>query len=208
MVLTHVPGARDLFAQAHPWCGLVELAGSASATRLTDALLGALDDWFDRGVVSAALVAGSPAQRRALWTLREGISEAQNPEGPSLQHDVTVPIRRLPAFVAPTARLLEEAMPGVRLVTYGHVGDGKLHHNLSAPQGMGADVFGSRAAELTTIVYDAVAAAGGSLSAEHGIGTAKRAAAAACLDTLELELMRTVKRAFDPQGLMNPGKLL
>ncbi|HET6560422.1 MAG TPA: FAD-binding oxidoreductase [Marmoricola sp.] len=208
MVLAHVPGVRDPFPEAHPWYGLVELAASGAATGLSDTLESALAEAFERELLLDAVVAGSPTQRTELWTLREGISEAQNPEGPSLKHDVTVPIRRLPAFVAETARSLDEALPGVRLVTYGHVGDGNLHHNLSAPPGLSADAFLARSGELSTVVYDAVAAVGGSISAEHGIGTAKRAAAARYKDPVELELMRAVKQALDPAGLMNPGKVL
>ena len=118
-------------------------------------------------------MAGSPAQRAGLWTLREGVSEAQNAAGPSLKHDVTVPIGALPGFVERTAALLERALPGVRLVTYGHVGDGNLHHNLTAPVGADPAAFEARAGELSRIVYDEVAAASGSISAEHGLGTAK-----------------------------------
>ena len=161
-----------------------------------------------RGLALDAAVAGSPAQRAGLWTLREGVSEAQNAAGPSLKHDVTVPIGALPGFVERTAALLERALPGVRLVTYGHVGDGNLHHNLTAPVGADPAAFEARAGELSRIVYDEVAAASGSISAEHGLGTANRDAAASYKDPVELALMRTVKDALDPRGLMNPGKVL
>ena len=139
-MLAHVPAARDPLDEVHPWYGLVELAGPASAdldTPLADALSAA----FEHDLLTDAVVAGSPAQRAGLWTLREGISEAQNPEGPSLKHDVTVPIGSLPSFVSATGRALEGVMPGVRLVTYGHVGDGNLHHNLSKPVGSSDDDF-------------------------------------------------------------------
>ena len=207
LVLAHVPGTRDPFADPHPWYGLVELAGPASAD-LEEPLTAALAEAFDRGLLADAVVAGSPVQRSALWRLREGISEAQNPEGPSLKHDVTVPIGSLPSFVSATGRALEGVMPGVRLVTYGHVGDGNLHHNLSQPAGSSDDAFLALAPALSRTIYDEVAAAGGSISAEHGIGVAKLDAMARHADPVELDLMHSVKRALDPRGLMNPGKLL
>jgi FAD/FMN-containing dehydrogenase len=163
---------------------------------------------FERGFVEDAVLAGSPAQRRSLWALREGISEAQNHEGPSLKHDVAVPIRALPDFLHATSRAIERIVPGIRLVTYGHVGDGNLHHNLSKPVG-GNDVeFLGHAEELARTLYDHVAAAGGSISAEHGLGTAKRDAAAVYKPPVELDIMRDIKAVLDPHGLMNPGKVL
>ncbi|MFC5730634.1 MULTISPECIES: FAD-binding oxidoreductase [Nocardioides] len=208
MVLATASQARNPLAAPHPWYGLVELAGPDGAVGLTAELEAALSEAFARDLLLDAVVAGSPAQRAALWSLREGISEAQNLHGPSLKHDVTVPIRRLPAFVAATASALDDALPGVRLVTYGHVGDGNLHFNLSLPPGLDPAAFLGHSGRLSKVVYDAVAAAGGSISAEHGIGTAKRAIAATYLDPVELELMRAVKRALDPRGLMNPGKVV
>ena len=208
MVLTHLPGVRDPFTQPHAWYGLVELAGAGSQSGLTDALEAALAEAFDRDLLLDAVLAGSPSQRNDLWALREGISEAQNYAGPSLKHDVSVPIRALPSFVSDTARALEQVLPGVRLVAYGHVGDGNLHHNLSKPVGAGDAEFLARASELTRTLYDHVAAAGGSISAEHGLGTAKRQAAAEYKQPVEMELMRAVKEALDPRGVMNPGKVL
>jgi FAD/FMN-containing dehydrogenase len=143
-----------------------------------------------------------------MWALREGISEAQNHEGPSLKHDVAVPIGAIPDFVRVTSRALERVVPGIRLVTYGHVGDGNLHHNLSKPVGGDDAEFLAHADTLARTLYDHVAAAGGSISAEHGLGTAKRAAAAAYKSDVEMDIMRAVKAALDPHGLMNPGKVL
>jgi FAD/FMN-containing dehydrogenase len=208
LVLATVPGAHDPLAGTAGWYGLVELAGPASAGDLDDTLERALGEAVGRGLALDAAVAGSPAQRAGVWALREGVSEAQNAAGPRLKHDVTVPIAALPGFVERTAALLERALPGVRLVTYGHVGDGNLHHNLTAPVGADPAAFEARAGELSRIVYDEVAAASGSISAEHGLGTAKRDAAASYKDPVELALMRTVKDALDPRGLMNPGKVL
>lgn len=207
IVLRHAPGARDPIGSPHPWYGLVELAASESVDDLTGTLGRVLVPAVERGLVLDAVVATSPSQRAGLWLLREGIAEAQNPEGPSLKHDVSVPIDALPTLVEATRRDLEAMLPGVRLVTYGHVGDGNLHHNLSAPPDGAADLL-ARADELSRAIHDRVAALGGSISAEHGLGTAKRDAAAAYKDPVEVELIRAVKGALDPRGLMNPGKVV
>jgi FAD/FMN-containing dehydrogenase len=205
LVLTHLPGARDPFGSVHSWYGLVELTGSSDdiAGRL-EAALGAA---VERDLVLDAVVAGSPGQRASLWALREGVSEAQKDEGATVKHDVTLPIASLPDFVDAVGPRLESLLPGVRLVTYGHVGDGNLHYNLTAPPG-DDDALLAAAPALTRTVYDAVADRGGSISAEHGLGALKRTAAAAYKSDVEVDLMRTVKRALDPRGLMNPGKVL
>jgi FAD/FMN-containing dehydrogenase len=207
VVLRHLPGTRDPFAERHGWYGLVELAGPATAD-LDAPLEAALGEGVEQGPVLDAVVAGSPAQRAALWLLREGISEAQNPDGASLKHDVSVPVALLPDLLEDTARRLDAVLPGVRLVTYGHVGDGNVHHNLAAPRDGADDELLARAPALADAIHDAVAQRGGSISAEHGLGTAKRDAAARRKDPVELDLMRAVKQALDPAGLMNPGKVL
>lgn len=205
LVLAHLPGVRDPFPDRHEWYGLVELAGTSVDVdeRLESALAAAAEE----GLLLDAVVAGSPAQRESLWALREGVSEAQKSEGATLKHDVTLPITALSRFVAEVGPLLLEALPGLRLVTYGHIGDGNLHYNISAPVGDDATLK-REAAELTRIVYDAVTALGGSISAEHGIGTLKRDAAAAYKTGVEVDLMRAVKQAIDPDGVMNPRKVL
>ena len=206
LVLSHLPGAADPSREPTPWAVLVELAG-AEGTDLDPELEDALAEAVETGLVSDAAVAGSPAQRAALWALREGISEAQRAEGATLKHDVTLPIGDLAAWVERVGPVVQEILPGVRLVTYGHVGDGNLHYNLSAPPGDDG-ALRSHAAELTAAVLDSVAAAGGSISAEHGLGRTRAAAAASYKSDVELDLMRAVKAALDPAGLMNPGVLL
>ncbi|KQS71145.1 FAD-binding oxidoreductase [Modestobacter sp. Leaf380] len=208
LVLTHVAGARDPFAEVHPWYVLLEL-GDARPDAGLDALLeDVLGQAVEQDLVADAVVASSSAQVAALWTLREGISEAQNPEGPSLKHDVTVPVGVLPEFVAATDAALRVAAPGVRLVTYGHVGDGNLHYNLTPPVDADPDAFAARAHELADVVYREVARRSGSISAEHGIGQAKREALAVVTDEVTMDLMRGLKTLLDPRGLMNPGKVL
>ncbi|GAA1476974.1 FAD-binding oxidoreductase [Nocardioides aestuarii] len=208
-VLRHVPGARDPFGERHDWYALVELSGATDDEGLEPALEAALTAGFEASLVTDAVVAGSPTQRESLWLLREGISEAQNHDGASLKHDVSVPVALLPDLLADTAGRLEAVLPGVRLVTYGHVGDGNVHHNLAAALDGGSDDdLRAAAGDLADAIYDAVAERGGSISAEHGLGTAKRDANAARTDPVELDLMRSIKQALDPDGLMNPGKVL
>ena len=207
LVLTHLPGSHDP-APGAGWAVLVELAGTAD---LDAPLEAALTEAVERGLVEDAAVAGSPAQRTALWALREDISEAQKVEGATLKHDVTLPIGDLAAWTDRIAPALEAILPGVRLVTYGHVGDGNLHFNLSAPLVAGEsddDALRAAAGDLSTAIYDSVAAAAGSISAEHGLGSTKAAAAASYKSEVEVDLMRAIKHALDPQGLMNPGTLL
>jgi FAD/FMN-containing dehydrogenase len=154
------------------------------------------------------VVASGSAQVAALWALREGISEAQNAEDPSLEHDVTVPVSAIPAFVAATDRALQQALSGVRTVTYGHVGDGNLHDNPSEPVGADDEGFRARAAVLNRTVHDSTAAFDGNISAEHGLGQSERDVLADYGSPLELELMRGVEQLFDPAGLMDPGTVL
>jgi FAD/FMN-containing dehydrogenase len=209
LVLEHLPDARDPFGETHPWYGLVELRGAETDSSLDDALEAAIGEAVERELVSDAVIAGNATQRAALWLLREGVSEAHRHAGPGLRHDVTLPTGDLAGFVEEVGPRLDVLVPGVRLVTFGHLGDGNLHLNLSAPAGGAADdSFVRRSGDLTKTVYDAVAARGGSISAEHGLGTFRRDAAASYKSEVELDLMRAVKRSLDPAGLMNPGKVL
>jgi FAD/FMN-containing dehydrogenase len=207
MVLAHVPGTRDPFRENHPWYALVELGGPAAAEDLDTVLEASLGEAFERDLLVDAAVATGTAQREALWLMREGVSEAQRSEGPSIKHDVTLPIGDLAAFVADVGTRLRALLPGIRLVTYGHVGDGNLHYNLSGPVDDPSALLVLRD-ELTAVVYERVAQRGGSISAEHGLGTTKRDAAAALKGEVELDVARAVKGALDPTGLMNPGKVL
>ena len=207
-VVRHVPGCNDPFAQVHPWYVLIELSDTQVDAGLDALLESGLGEAFEEGLVLDAVIASSEAQVAALWALREGISEAQNHEGPSLKHDISVPVSCIPAFIEATDQALLAYLPGVRIVAYGHVGDGNLHYNLSKPLGYADADFKAQQAALMQIIYDATARFAGSISAEHGLGQAKRAAAEHYKDPLERELMRTIKQALDPQGLMNPGKVL
>ncbi|CUR57913.1 FAD linked oxidase domain protein [metagenome] len=207
LVLAHLPGAVDPLSEPSDWYVLVELAGSPTDDGLDESLEAVLGAAVEEGLAADAAIAGSPAQRDALWALREGISEVQKVEGATLKQDVTLPIADLAEWTEAMGPRLQEVLPGVRLVTYGHVGDGNLHYNLNAPVGRDDDLRAA-AADLSSAIYDAVAAAHGSISAEHGLGRTKAAAAASYKSEVEVDLMRALKRAIDPDGLMNPGVLL
>ena len=192
-----------------PWTVLLELSdadGEAEARGRLEALLGkALDD----GLIDDAVVAESLAQAQGLWQLRESIPLAQAEEGLNIKHDISLPVSAIPAFCESTDAALRAAIPGVRLVNFGHLGDGNLHYNVQAPAGSDAPAFlVERETQVNRIVYDAVAAYGGSFSAEHGIGSLKRHEMDERKSPVALALMRRIKRALDPQGLLNPGRVV
>ncbi|HSM21488.1 MAG TPA: FAD-binding oxidoreductase, partial [Rubrivivax sp.] len=178
---------------------------AAARTRFERLLEAALED----GVADDAVVAGSLAQSQALWHLRESIPLAQAQEGVNVKHDIALPVSAIPGFVAATDAALQRAYPGVRLVDFGHLGDGNLHYNVQAPEGADAAAFlAAHEPAINTLVYDAVLARGGSFSAEHGIGALKRDELALRKSPVALALMRRIKRALDPDNRMNPGRVL
>ena len=208
LVLQHIPGARDPLEQVHPWYVLVELADTRVEAGLMALLETELEAAISDGAVLDGVVAATSRQADALWSLREHISEAQKREGVSIKHDISVPISAIPGFIQQAAERLESAYPGVRIVCFGHLGDGNLHYNQSRPQQGENDAFIARTAEVNRIVHDLVRDSGGSISAEHGIGQLKRDILQFYKPEIELDLMRRIKRSFDPHGLMNPGKVL
>ncbi len=207
-VLRHVSGCRDPFGEPHPWYVLIELSDTQPDAALNDLLEAGIGEALESGWVSDAVIAASEAQVSALWAMREGISEAQNHEGPSLKHDISVPVSCIPEFIETTNQRLLERFPGVRIVAYGHVGDGNLHYNISKPVGTDDARFKAQQEAIMQLIYETTTAFNGSISAEHGIGQAKRDAARQYKDPLELNLMRAIKATIDPQGLMNPGKVV
>jgi FAD/FMN-containing dehydrogenase len=208
LVLRHMPSARAPFASPGEWSVLIELTDTIAETRL-DALLEAeLERAFDKGLASDAVLAASLAQARALWSLRENVSEAQKIDGVSIKHDIAVPVSRIPDFLQRAHAALCARWPDVRIVAFGHIGDGNLHYNLSKPDALDNAAFVARTAEINQVVHDLVAELGGSISAEHGLGQLKREEIRRYKSTVELEMMRAVKAAFDPRGLMNPGKVI
>jgi D-lactate dehydrogenase (cytochrome) len=207
-VVRHVPGARDPFDATHPWYVLVEASLAAADPALAERFQSTLAAAIEGGAARDATVAASEAERAAFWRLRETIPEAQGREGASLKHDVSVEPARLPAFVEAGHALLGRLAPGARLVAYGHLGDGNLHFNLSEPAGGDGGALAARTAEIRRAVHDLVAAHGGSFSAEHGIGQSKVGELERYEDPAALGLMRVIKQAIDPHGIMNPGKVL
>jgi FAD/FMN-containing dehydrogenase len=206
LVLRHIPGARDPLAGKPAWQALIELSGARDdlAATLEQALQSAAED----GVVADAAVASSEAQAAALWALRENVSEAQKIEGVSIKHDIAVPVSRIAEFIARADAALLAAFPQVRIVCFGHIGDGNLHYNLSRPDAQSNAEFIARTGAVNRIVHDLVHELGGSISAEHGLGQLKREEVLRYKSDTEMEMMRAVKQALDPRGLMNPGKLL
>ncbi|HEX6103452.1 MAG TPA: FAD-binding oxidoreductase [Alphaproteobacteria bacterium] len=202
-----VPGTADPFPDA-PWCALIELGSGSERMGLRDAVEGALGEAIEEGVALDATLAASEAQVRRLWHLREAIVEAQRIAGPSIKHDVSVPVSAVPEMLDRAGAAVAAVLPGVRPMPFGHAGDGNIHYNLLPPLGGSHADFLAKADALTRAVHDVVAAMGGSISAEHGLGQLRRDQILRYKSPVELELMRQVKSALDPLGIMNPGKLI
>jgi len=207
LVLKNIPGAQAPLSES-PWYLLVELSGSGEEGALGAALENFLGKALESGAISDGVLAQSSEQAKRLWALRENISEAQKIEGFSIKHDISVPISRIGEFVERADAALKQAFPGIRIVTFGHVGDGNLHYNQSKPEAGENAAFIASQSRVNEIVHDIVHQLGGSISAEHGIGQLKRDELLRYKSPLEMELMRSIKRTLDPQGLMNPGKVL
>jgi FAD/FMN-containing dehydrogenase len=205
LVLQHVPGTRAPLDTPQPWNVLVETVAPAHAAEARDALEAALASALEEGAAADAFLAASEAQAEALWKLRDSISEAERGEGPGLKHDISVPVSAMPEFVTEAARAVEARYPGARVIAFGHLGDGNVHFNVQPPPIPGW--FEERGEEASGFVYDLVVAAGGSISAEHGIGQMKAATLARTDPPARLAALRAIKQALDPQGIMNPGKL-
>jgi FAD/FMN-containing dehydrogenase len=208
LVLQHIPGARAPLEGVHPWYVLVELTDTQPGADLAGLLEAELERAIGDGAVLDGVVAATGTQAAALWSLRENISEAQKREGVSIKHDISVPVSAIPEFIARAGATLQACYPGIRIVAFGHAGDGNLHYNLSRPSHDENAAFIARTEEVGRIVHDLVHALNGSISAEHGIGQLKRALMPQYKSAIELDLMRGIKALFDPQGLMNPGKVL
>lgn len=204
MVLNNIGGTRDPLATPSPWYVLMEISGGAGAS--LDALAqAALEEAAAADLVTDAVLAQNQAQVRQFWHMRETISEAEKREGVSIKHDISVPVAAIPAFIAEATAAVLERFPGARPVCFGHMGDGNLHFNFSAPPGQN-EAFAAQWDEMQLLVHDIVRSYCGSISAEHGIGQMKRDLLPRYKSTEELDAMRALKHAFDPRNILNPGK--
>jgi FAD/FMN-containing dehydrogenase len=207
MVLRHAPGTRDPLEAPHPWYVLLEIS-SQLETGLRDMLEDLLEYGLEQGLVLDGAVAESLEQAKAFWRIRELIGEVQRLEGGSIKHDISVPVAAIPAFIAEANAAVVALVPGARPLPFGHVGDGNIHYNITQPAGADKAAFMAREDEVQDLVFGIVLKYGGSISAEHGIGVAKRERLPLVKDKTAIELMRTIKQTLDPNGILNPGKVL
>jgi FAD/FMN-containing dehydrogenase len=210
-VLSHIPGTRCPIEERTPWHVLVEVdLSERTETSAAERLEGALAEAMDAQLAKDAAIATSEAQAEAFWRIRESLSEAERAQGPALQYDVSVPVTRMPAFMIEAAAQAEQAFPGTTASSFGHLGDGNVHFHVRAPKGTadGPAWIAAEGERINAFVHDKVVASGGSISAEHGIGQMKRAELARLADPGRLAALKAIKAAFDPKGIMNPGKLV
>ncbi|WP_419913633.1 FAD-binding oxidoreductase [Hoeflea sp.] len=206
--VAHIPGVRDPLSGKHPWYVLIDIS-SGQSEEAADAMMQAvLEDALGKSLIADAVIAQSDAQRADFWRLRETMSEAQKHEGASIKHDVSVPVAEIPHFMERADRAVLAAMPDARIYAFGHVGDGNIHYNITQPTGADPEAYLARRFEINELVYKIALDLGGSISAEHGIGQMKRDRLAAIRQPIEIALMQRIKAAFDPAGIMNPGKVV
>ncbi|KPF74615.1 hydroxyacid dehydrogenase [Blastomonas sp. AAP25] len=209
-VLRHIPGTRAPLGAPCPWHVLVEFARDAADAPAPEAFAQALmAEAFERGLVLDAAISASESQAEAFWKLRDSISEAERAEGPAMQHDISVPVAAMAQFIIDAGAAVEARFDGTEVAAFGHMGDGNVHFHVAAPRGADPARWpNDPGKEISAFVHDLVVAAGGSISAEHGIGQMKRDELARLSDPARMGAMHAIKRALDPQGIMNPGKLV
>ena len=209
-VLDYLPAARPPLAGSHAWHALIEVVADAEAApTLRDRVEQAIAEAFERELVEDAILSASEAQAEALWQLRESVPMAERAKGPAMQHDISVPVQDMPDFIDAAVPALEAAFPGVEAVAFGHLGDGNVHFHVLAPAGVDTARWPLETGkQISAMVHDLVVKWHGSISAEHGIGQLKQAELERVGDPAALGLMRRIKLALDPQGLLNPGKLV
>ncbi len=201
------PALRDPLGARHAWCVLIEVA-SQIAGGLEEAMTGLLGAALELGIIEDASVAASLDQRAAFWAIRETLPDAQKPQGGSIKHDVSVPVGAVPVFLGEASAAVEAFMPGARVVAFSHLGDGNIHFNVTQPVGADAAAFLAQWTAMNAVVHEIVARHSGSISAEHGIGQLKRGLLAQTKDRNALDVMREIKATLDPNGILNPGKVL
>jgi FAD/FMN-containing dehydrogenase len=206
LLFENFPTLKPPLAERAPWSVLIEISDLQSEASASQSLQTVLEAALNAEIISDAAVSQNVAQYREFWSLREHMSEAQSKAGKNIKHDISIPISKIPAFVRETDAAIVRAYPDARMIVFGHLGDGNLHYNVSPRRGERGEVFTELEAPINRITHDAVAAYGGSVSAEHGLGVLRRAEAARYKSPVELALMGAIKKALDPQGIMNPGK--
>jgi FAD/FMN-containing dehydrogenase len=206
-VLAHANGSRDPLRSSHAWYVLIEIS-SQMVAGVDDTMASMLEAALEQGVIEDATIATSDEQRQAFWLLRESLSEVQGKEGGSIKHDVSVPVGAAPDFLTRARQAVETFMPGARVVSFGHLGDGNIHFNVSQPIGADKAAFLAQWEAMNEVVHEIVAQFHGSISAEHGIGQLKRELLKRTKDPVALGVMRAFKSALDPHGILNPGKVL
>ena len=207
VAVKHGPGCRDPLATPQPWYVLLELS-SSETSGLRETMESVLAAGVEAGLVTDATIAASLEQRQSFWKLREVLPEAQKPEGGSIKHDVSVPVAHVPDFLAEADAAVAALIPGARPLPFGHMGDGNIHYNVTQPIGADREAYLKRWYDMNAAVHAVVKKYNGSISAEHGIGVMKRRLLPDVKDPVAMDLMRTLKRTFDPKGILNPGKVL
>jgi FAD/FMN-containing dehydrogenase len=208
LVLAYIPGTRPPLAAATPWNALIEVVSPMSAPSPEPLLYEGLRSALETGIVADAVIAASEAQAEEFWRLRDSISESEKRDGPAAKHDISVAVETMPAFMTEAAGIVEARFPGTRVNAFGHLGDGNVHFNVRAPAGAAPAWVEDEGPGVSALVHDLVTQAGGSISAEHGIGQMKLAELARLGEPARLGAMRAIKRALDPGNIMNPGKLV
>ncbi len=206
--LKYMPNLRDPFTDAYPWYALIELSHGGTGARVVNTIEPLLTAAHSQGLIRDATIARSMRQAEDFWRLREAFSEAQKGAGGSIKHDISVPVARIPEFVARAAKIVEQVCPGARPVPFGHFGDGNLHYNITQPEEMDRSRYLSVWDAMSDAIFELVTELDGSISAEHGIGQMKRDALKQYKSGVEIDMMRAIKQALDPKGILNPGKLL
>ncbi len=208
LVVKHIADCRDPFAEPQPWYLLIELASGRATGALRATLESILETGLEQDLVRDAVFAESHAQAELFWRLRDGLAEAQKPEGGSIKHDVSVPVSRVAEFIAAADSAVAALIPGVRSIAFGHIGDGNIHYNPLQPVDMERQEFIDRWQAVNDVVHAIIQRLDGSISAEHGVGRLKRDEITKFKPSVEIDVMRAIKATLDPQGILNPGKVV